>query len=109
MVGETPKERWLNEPDTNTPEGALLKKELKEIIESKLDQLDPTDRTILEMLYGLRGREEMTLAEIADKGGLGLTLGQVAHREREARRAIRMMKPIFSGKNREEILKIFDE
>ena len=109
MAAGTPKERWLNEPDPTTPENALLRKEIKEIIESKLDQLDPVERSILEMHYGLRGRKEMTLVEIAKEGGLGLTLSQIARREKEARRAIRNSGPIFSRKNKKEILKIFEE
>src|SRR5712692_8059350 len=93
MNAESIKKRYLNEPDPDTPEKLLLRKEIKNIIEAKLARLDTIEQSILEMHYGLRGKSEMTIAEIANKGGLGLTIGQITHKEQLARRKIAMLTP----------------
>lgn len=109
MAAEDIKARYLNEPDPDTPEKALLRKELREIIEKKLSRLAPQEQAILEMHYGLRGKPEMTLAEIVDHGGLELTIGQIAHIEKRALKKVAALAPKFRRAKRSEILSVLDK
>ena len=53
-----------------SPDHAAETDELTRILGEKLESLDPMERTVLEMRFGLRGREALTLREAGDRIGI---------------------------------------
>ena len=70
-----------------TPEDNAEQQMLKEEINELLDELDPRDRKVLEMRFGLNGNKTHTLEEIG--GQLGITRERVRQIENKAIRKLR--------------------
>ena len=70
-----------------TPEDNAEQQMLKEEINELLDELDPRDRKVLEMRFGLNGNKTHTLEEIG--GQLGITRERVRQIENKAIRRLR--------------------
>jgi RNA polymerase sigma factor (sigma-70 family) len=78
---------FIEDSSAPRPAEAVQKKLLCEELQSALDLLDERRRLVLEMRYGLNGRDRHTLEEIGQH--LGITRERVRQIERKALRILR--------------------
>ena len=84
LDGETERQEMLAEPDARTPDEEV---ENHLFLEQCLEQLNPREREVIFMRYGLQNNESMTLLEVGQK--LHITKERVRQLEQRAMEKMR--------------------